>query len=40
MPLRTSLPRLATIVVALALALFHAPLALAGDAHYVVISSA
>lgn len=35
MPLRTSLPRLATIVVALALALFHAPLALAGDAPLV-----
>lgn len=35
MPLRTSLPRLATIVVALALALFHAPFALAEDAPLV-----
>lgn len=35
MPLRTSFARFATIVVALALALFHAPLALAGDAPIV-----
>ncbi|WP_411706923.1 choice-of-anchor M domain-containing protein [Corynebacterium sp. LaCa78] len=35
MPLRTSLPRLATIVVVLALALFHAPFALAEDAPLV-----
>ena len=35
MPLRTSFARFATIVVALALALFHAPLALAGDAPLV-----
>jgi hypothetical protein len=35
MPLRTSLPRLASIVVALALALFHAPFALAEDAPLV-----
>ncbi|HAT1309054.1 TPA: hypothetical protein I8V71_002537 [Corynebacterium striatum] len=35
MPLRTSFARLATIVMALALALFHAPLALAGDAPIV-----